>query len=82
MTLLPVAWANYFGRENFGSIRGITLPVQVLAQAIGPLLAGVLYDAKGSYTWSLVTLGTLAVVAAVVAMVAAPPKPIQLTDMG
>ncbi|MFT5391211.1 MAG: OFA family oxalate/formate antiporter-like MFS transporter [Gammaproteobacteria bacterium] len=82
MTLLPVAWANYFGREHFGAIRGITLPVQVLAQAIGPLLAGVLYDAKGSYTWSLVTLGTLAVVGAGIAMVARPPKPIHPNDMG
>ncbi len=44
LTLLPVAWADYFGRANYGAIRGIALSVQVLAQATGPLLSGVLYD--------------------------------------
>ena len=28
MTLLPVAWADYFGRESFGAIRGVALSVQ------------------------------------------------------
>ena len=36
MTLLPVAWADYFGRESFGAIRGVVLSVQTLAQAAGP----------------------------------------------
>ena len=49
MTLLPVAWADYFGRANFGAIRGIALPAQVLAQAAGPLLSGILHDATGKY---------------------------------
>lgn len=73
LTLLPVAWADYFGRLNFGAIRGITLPVQVCSQAIGPILAGVLYDATGSYKLSLMTFGVLAVIAAVFAFFARPP---------
>jgi cyanate permease len=32
MTLLPVAWADYFGRESYGAIRGVVLSLQVLAQ--------------------------------------------------
>ena len=35
MTLLPVAWADYFGRESYGAIRGVALTLQVLAQAVG-----------------------------------------------
>ena len=35
MTLLPVAWADYFGRESYGAIRGVVLSLQVLAQAVG-----------------------------------------------
>ena len=35
-TCLPVAWADYFGRKNFGAIRGVVLTIQVTAQAIGP----------------------------------------------
>ena len=59
MTLLPVAWADYFGRESFGAIRGVALSVQVLAQAAGPLLSGVLRDWSGDYTLSLTVFGAL-----------------------
>ena len=38
LTLLPIAWADYFGRANFAAIRSIALSAQVLAQAAGPLL--------------------------------------------
>ncbi len=40
LTLLPIAWADYFGRAHFGAIRGIALPAQVLAQAVGPRVLG------------------------------------------
>ena len=56
LTLLPVAWADYFGRANYGAIRGLALSAQVLAQASGPLLSGVLRDWTGSYTRSLAML--------------------------
>ena len=60
MTLLPVAWADYFGRESFGAIRGVALSLQMLAQAAGPLLSGALRDWSGSYTWSLTLFGASA----------------------
>jgi cyanate permease len=74
MTLLPVAWADYFGRESFGAIRGVALSLQVLAQAAGPLLSGVLRDWSGDYTLSLVVFGTLACLAAFAALVAQRPR--------
>jgi MFS transporter, OFA family, oxalate/formate antiporter len=49
LTLLPIAWADYFGRVNYASIRGLVLSLQVLAQAAGPLLSGALRDWTGSY---------------------------------
>ncbi len=52
-TLLPIAWADYYGRRSYGAIRGIALTVQVLAQASGPLLSGLLRDATGTYDRSL-----------------------------
>ncbi len=73
LTLLPVAWADYFGRQHFGAIRGITLPVQVAGQAVGPLLAGILYDAGGSYDAALLTFAALAALATGVALAARPP---------
>ena len=73
LTLLPVAWADYFGRRNFGAIRGITLPVQVVSQALGPIGAGLFYDAKHSYALSLTVFAALAFVAAAFAFFARPP---------
>jgi MFS family permease len=73
MTLLPVAWADYFGRESFGAIRGVVLSIQTLAQAAGPVLSGALRDWSGNYAWSLVLLGSLAVLAGVTALAATRP---------
>jgi len=74
-TLLPLAWADFFGRRSYGAIRGIALSVQVLAQAAGPLLSGVLRDLNGSYDASLWCLGTLAALGALAALFARPPVP-------
>ncbi len=67
-TMLPVTLANYFGRAHYGAIRGIFLPVQVVAQAAGPLLAGVLHDASGNYDLGLTVFAALAATAALVAL--------------
>jgi OFA family oxalate/formate antiporter-like MFS transporter len=74
MTLLPVAWADYFGRESFGAIRGVALSLQVLAQAAGPLLSGALRDGTGDYTASLILFGGLAALAALTAFAAQRPR--------
>lgn len=76
MTSLPVAWADYFGRESYGAIRGTALSLQVVAQAIGPLLSGALRDLSGNYTYSLVTFGISALVAAAIALAARRPIPV------
>jgi MFS family permease len=76
LTLLPVAWADYFGRENYGAIRGISLSAQVLAQAAGPLLSGVLYDVTGTYAVSLYCFATLSALSVLAALVARQPRTI------
>ncbi|MBT5108484.1 MAG: MFS transporter [Rhodospirillaceae bacterium] len=73
LTLLPVIWAEYYGRANFGAIRGVTLPVQVLAQASGPLIAGVLRDWHNDYSLSLSLFAGFAIAAAGLAFLARPP---------
>jgi MFS family permease len=74
LTLIPVAWADYFGRESFGAIRSLALSVQVVAQAIGPVLSGALRDWSGTYTDSLVVLGCLAALAVGAALAARPAR--------
>jgi MFS family permease len=75
-TCLPLAWADYFGRKNFGAIRGVALTIQVTAQAIGPLLSGLLRDWTGSYAASHATFATLAGLAVLTALlIRAPQQP-------
>ena len=69
--LLRLAWADYYGRQYLGTIRGITLPVQLGGQAVGPVAAGFVFDATGSYQMvflffaGVVALGSLLVLAAI-----------------
>ncbi len=74
MMLLPMAWADYFGRESYGAIRGVALSLQVLAQAAGPLASGMLRDWTGSYTDPLLLFGGLAALAVVAATSAQRPR--------
>jgi len=72
LTLLPLAWAEYFGRTNYGAIRGLALSAQVLAQAVGPLLSGIFRDLTGDYRLAFscfVALSLLSVFAALAAKV-------------
>ncbi|MBV8890338.1 MAG: MFS transporter [Alphaproteobacteria bacterium] len=73
LTLLPMAWADYFGRANFGAIRGIALSAQVVAQAAGPLLSGVLRDWTGTYSLSLRCFAVLSCLSVVAVLMARPP---------
>ena len=74
LTMIPVAWANYFGRAHFGAIRGITLPAQVGGQAMGPLAAGLLHDLTGSYASGLGAFAVLSLLAAGLALITRAPR--------
>ena len=73
-TVLPVAWADYFGRRNFGAIRGVALTIQVTAQAAGPLLSGVLRDWTGDYVASLMCFAVLSGLATLTAVLVRAPR--------
>jgi cyanate permease len=74
LTLLPIAWADYFGRANFAAIRGIALSVQVIAQASGPLLSGAVHDWTGSYHQALQCFAVLSCLSVAVALTARRPR--------
>ena len=74
LTLLPLAWADYFGRSSYGAIRGVALSFQIAGQAAGPVMSGALRDWTGSYGAALATFAALAAAAGVAALFAAPPR--------
>jgi MFS family permease len=77
LVMLPIAWADYFGRGNYGAIRGVALTGQVLAQASGPLLSGVLRDATGGYETSLACFAVLSGLSMLAALLATPPDSVR-----
>jgi hypothetical protein len=74
LTLLPIAWADYFGRANYGAIRGLALSAQVLAQAAGPLAAGALHDWTGTYALGLECFAALSFASILAALAARRPR--------
>jgi len=72
--MLPVMYADYFGRMSIGTIRGLTHPVVMIANATGPLLGGIIFDTRGDYTWAFLTYGAVTGVAATLIWFAAPPR--------
>ena len=48
-TVSMIVWADYYGRGSIGAIRGITAPIQMTTNALGPLVAALTFDFTGSY---------------------------------
>jgi MFS transporter, OFA family, oxalate/formate antiporter len=72
--LLRFAWADYYGRQHIGSIRGITLPVQIGGQAIGPVAAGAVFDLTGGYHGAFVFFAGAVTLASLLVLAAVPPR--------
>ena len=49
MFVSNIVWAEYFGREAVGSIRGYAMPFTLLLGASGAPVAGYVFDQVGSY---------------------------------
>ena len=71
--LQQVIFADFYGRENVGAIRGVVWPVQLIFNASGPFLASVAFDALGSYTLILWIFASLILIAGALMFLAKPP---------
>ncbi len=81
VTMLQVVYAEYFGRESLGTIRGAVAPIQMAFNAVGPLLAGWAYDTAGDYVMVFWANSALLLLAAVWTTLARPPRrPAGLSD--
>ena len=72
--LLRLVWADYYGRRYLGSILGLTLPVQIGGQAIGPIVSGFMFDATGTYVPAFFIFGVGVALAAMLVLAAVPPE--------
>ena len=51
--------AEYFGRAAFGKIMGFSAPVGMISSAVGPIMAGHMYDVTGSYRYAFMAISAL-----------------------
>ena len=71
--IIAIMYANYFGRNSLGRIRGVSETGVLLGQATGPLLAGVLFDSRGSYSFVFLLFGGIALAGSLIVLQARPP---------
>ena len=70
----PVAYANFFGRESLGTIRGVTEPFTSLGQAIGAVASGLVFHfTDGSYVIAFIIYAALGALTAAALLLARPP---------
>lgn len=73
--LTPLTWANYFGREFIGTIRGILAPFGIISSAGGQLFAAVVYDVSKSYDLAFLIFSATFMAGAFFMFLAKPPSP-------
>ena len=74
LSVPPVAYADYYGRRSLGVIRGVTEPLTSFGQAIGAVLAGVVFDLTDSYELAFATFAILSGLAMLLVLFARPPR--------
>lgn len=73
-TMIQSIYADYFGRRQIGTIQGISRPVQLSLNAIGPFIGSLWFDYSGSYNVPFALYAMLFVVAALCFGLASYPK--------
>ena len=74
MFLQNFIWADYFGREHVGAIRGFAMPINLILGAAGAPIAGYVYDETGTYDMVWWVGVGLMVCSVLLALVTPPPK--------
>ena len=72
--LVRLAWADYYGRQHLGSIRGLTMSAQIGGQALGPVVAGFLFDATNSYRTPFLVFALAVWAGGLLVLAAKPPQ--------
>ncbi len=65
--------SSYYGRASLGSIYGVSKAVQVGGLALGPVIAGLVYDTTGSYQGAFLWFGLLAFASSLLILIARRP---------
>ena len=74
LSVPPVGYADYYGRRSLGVIRGVTEPLTSFGQAIGAVVAGIIFDFTDSYRLAFVAFAIMGGLATALVLFARPPR--------
>ncbi len=69
--------STHFGLASYGIILGMMVLAQHVGTAVGPLMAGYMYDAMGTYQWAFITFVALYAIAIPAILLVRRPKSLQ-----
>ncbi len=75
LPLNRISFPDYFGRYSVGRIRSVTAPPQLLINAFGPFVSGLVIDNRGSYDLIYIVFVGLLLCAALSVLLARQPEP-------
>jgi MFS family permease len=71
---LPTFIGAYYGQTHYAQILGFIFPLVIVAQAVGPIIAGAINDATGTYIPAFAIIATFSTIGLLCAIFAYPPK--------
>jgi nitrate/nitrite transporter NarK len=74
VTVVPALLPEYFGLRAFGGIQGLLMAAGMFGGFTGPIFAGAVYDATGTYRPAFLLLALTALVAAVLVQMIGRPR--------
>ena len=75
MVLRELLFADYYGREFLGTIRGVIMPMNLIAMAGGPFFAAWIHDVTGGYKIPYMIFFSTFVIGTFFMFLAKPPTP-------
>ena len=64
--LIPLIWAEFYGRESLGSIFSLSGPFRLTANALGPVFGGLCFDLLGGYFVPFIIFSSLFLVSGLI----------------
>jgi MFS family permease len=70
LPLIPLVWAEVYGRESLGTVLSLSGPVRLTANALGPVFGGLCFDMLGDYVVPFLIFSSLFLMAGVLSYLA------------
>lgn len=70
----PLIYAEYFGSINFPMVMGVSSPINFTISAFGPLIAGYMASATGSYKLTFITMSMISLVGGITVVFSKPSR--------